>query len=92
MKRPPSANFLKGMTPIERKRSIGCPLSFVRRPLRSNKQRDYISTTDETQKEALRTCQTTDYGQLTTDANRVLTRLVYDFNRIAAYGTFTAMV
>jgi hypothetical protein len=34
-------------TPIERKRPIGCPLSFVRRPLLSNKNRDYISTTGE---------------------------------------------
>ncbi len=45
-----------------------CPLSFVRRPLLSNKKRDYIVTTGETQKEALRACKTTDYGQLTTDA------------------------
>ncbi len=43
-------------------------VSFVHRPLLSNKKRDYISTTGETQKEALRTCKTTDYGQLTTDA------------------------
>ena len=28
--------------------SIGCPLSFARRPLLSNKKRDYISTTGET--------------------------------------------
>jgi hypothetical protein len=54
-------------TPIERFRSIGCPLSFVRRSLPSNKKRVYISTTGETQKEALRTCNTTDYGQLATD-------------------------
>ena len=45
-----------------------CPLSFVRRPLLNNKKRDYISITSEIQKEALRTCKTTDYGQLTTDA------------------------
>jgi hypothetical protein len=40
---------------------------FVRRPLLSNKKRNYILTTGETQKEAQRTCKTTDYGQLTTD-------------------------
>ncbi len=45
----------------------GCPLSFVRRPLLRNKKRDYIATIDETQKEALRTYKTTDYGPLTTD-------------------------
>ena len=44
-----------------------CQLFVVRCPLLSNKKRDYISTTGETQKEAQRTCKTTDYGQLTTD-------------------------
>ncbi len=44
-----------------------CQLFVVRRPLLSNKKRNYISTTGKTQKEAQRTCKTTDYGQLTTD-------------------------
>jgi len=44
-----------------------CQLLVVRRPLLSNKKRDYISTIGETQKEAQKTCKTTDYGQLTTD-------------------------
>jgi hypothetical protein len=61
--------------PIERKRSIGCPLSFDRRPLLSNKKQIYVSTTGEAQKEALRTLKTTDYGQLTHTSNRVLARL-----------------
>ncbi len=61
--------------PIEQKRSIGRPLSFVRRPLLSNKKQVYVSTTDEAQKEALRTLKTADYGQLAHTSNRVLARL-----------------
>ncbi len=41
------------ITPIEQKCSTGCPLSFVRRPLRSNKKRVYISNTGELSEEAL---------------------------------------
>jgi hypothetical protein len=47
---------------------IECLLSFVRRPLRRNKKLCYFSATGETQKEALRTFKTADYGQLTKDA------------------------
>jgi len=42
-----------GITPIEQKCSTGCPLSFVRRPLRSNKKRVYISNTGELSEDAL---------------------------------------
>jgi hypothetical protein len=46
---------------------VSCLLSVVLCQLLSNKKRNYISTAGETQKEALRTCKTTDNGQQTTD-------------------------
>jgi hypothetical protein len=39
-------------------------VSVVCCPLLSNKQRNYISATGETQREPQRTCKTTDYGHL----------------------------
>jgi hypothetical protein len=73
--RPREGILIQGNTTIERKRSIGCPLPFVRRSLLRNKKRVYISTTGETQKKPY-----VPVKQLTTDSwpltsNRALARL-----------------